>query len=173
MAALADAIDKELPIVVQDWAAMQALPPILNLKALRADQAYRLYVHNGSSWVAQRGGTRTAIIDNSALVGNATGLAAKVASGEIELINLVSTIVSTTDGAGYVGLNFPAGTFPNGVLTATWGNGDTNAGNRDGILVRSAIHTADTSRLVLSLVDSSGNPIANRVARFEINVWGW
>jgi hypothetical protein len=173
IAALGDAIDKELPIVVQDWAALNALPPIMDLKALRADQSYRLYVHNGTQWIPQTGGSRRVIPNNSALVGDASNLAAKVASGEVELVNFIGSMVGTTDGAGYIGLHWPVGTFPNGVLTATWGNGDTVAGNRDAIVGRSGFHAAGTDRLVLSIVDSTNTPIANRVMRFEINVWGW
>lgn len=174
MKALADAIDKDLPVHVDDWNALQALPPIMNLKALVKSKNYRLFAHNGTQWVAASGGgVRHLVLDNSALVGNATGLAAKITSGEVELVNLKSTVVSTTDGAGYVGLNYPAGAFPNGVLTATWNNGDSAAGGRDAILARSAIHTADTSRLVLSVVDAANNAVINRTMRFEMNVWGW
>lgn len=53
--ALADAVDKDIPVVVNDIAAMNALPTILNLKALVKNMNYRAFVHNGTAWQVMGG----------------------------------------------------------------------------------------------------------------------
>lgn len=165
------------PVPVRNTADRATITaPVPGQKVARLDlnaNGLTLETWTGAAWTPDGRTPKTVIADNSALVGNATGLQAKVVSGEVQLVNLVMTVVAVTDGAGYVGLNFPAGTFPNGVLTTAFNNGDSGAGGRDCILARSGIHAADTSRVVLSAVDSAGNSLNNRTMRLELNVWGW
>lgn len=54
MKALADAMDRDMPVLVANIAARDALPPILNLKVYVASEDYALYVHNGTSWVGNK-----------------------------------------------------------------------------------------------------------------------
>jgi hypothetical protein len=174
MKALGDAIDKDIPVIVNTYAAMQALPPILNLQALVRDLSYKHFVHNGTVWKPSgAANSRVVIPVNSARVGNATGLQEKVNSGEVQLIRQVGTAVQGTDQSGYIGLNYPE-PFPNGVLKIGFYNGDTGAGGRGRIFSSAgAPFTQTTSTGYLSVADGNGNPLTNTVVRFEFDVEGW
>lgn len=74
MKALADAIDKDIPIVVATKAARDALPPLLNLKVMRKDADYQLEIHNGTGWqIASSGALGMIYLGGTA--GASTGLA--------------------------------------------------------------------------------------------------
>lgn len=171
MKALADAVDKELPVVVANWAAMQALPPILNLKALVATLNYRLFVHNGTTWVAQVSSVRTNVKDNSAIFGNATGVKAKIASGEIEMLHFVGTEVTTTDASGYIGLTLPE--TVTGMFSGIVNNGDSNQGRGDIYSVAGSPFTHNANTLYISVVDSAGAAKASATVRYNYDIWGW
>lgn len=48
--ALADAVDKDIPVVVNDYNALTQLAGITNLKALVKSLNYKMFIHNGTTW---------------------------------------------------------------------------------------------------------------------------
>lgn len=48
--ALADAVDKDIPVVVNDYTALTQLAGITNLKALVKSLNYKMFIHNGTTW---------------------------------------------------------------------------------------------------------------------------
>jgi hypothetical protein len=53
--ALADAVDKDVPLVVDSYSDMLSLDPLTNLKVLVKNMSYRLYVYDGSDWKSASG----------------------------------------------------------------------------------------------------------------------
>lgn len=171
MQALGDAIDKELPIVVETFAAMQALPPILNLKAMVKNLNYRLFAHNGTKWIAVNGGTRHVFKDNSVQYGNGSGIKAKVESGEVQLLHQGGTDVATTDASGYLSMNFqePFVAWFHAVVS----NGDSAQGRSDIYSVAGSPFTHTASTIFISVMQANGTPRSNATVRFNFDVWGW
>lgn len=170
--ALADAVDKDIPVVVNDWAALQATPTLLNLKALLKTQNYRMFVNDGVTWKPARGGVKHVFTDNNIMLGPGTGLNAKISSGELELIHMTGSFVVQTDASGFFAITYPAA-FPSGILNTMLSIGDSSTGRSDNYSAAGVPFTQSLSVFYGSVTDGNGAARANTNFRINLDVWGW
>lgn len=129
-------------------------------------------VWNGSAWTSMGRPPRHVTYDGNTHVGNATGLAAKVASGEVQLVHYTASFVTATDASGYLAHTYPAGTFPNGILAIQVSLGDSAQGAFDVYSVAGTPFSQSLTTFYGKVQNSSGGR-ANVTVRFNIDAWGW
>lgn len=152
--------------------------PTNGLQVIRLDlDANReaLETYRSGTWTPVQRPVKHIIPENSALTGNASGLQAKVASGEVQLIHYVATVVVTTDAQGYAGIDYPV-PFPNGVLSINICSGDSSIDRSVGGLTVSIAGapfvSTNLTTMYLSALKFNGAGYTGAL-RVNIDVWGW
>lgn len=127
----------------------------------------------GAAWTAKPRPPRNVVGDASVLLGSPpAGFAAKIASGEIELIHVFGSFVVTTDADGYFAINYPQA-FPAGVITAAATVGDSSTGRSDIYSTAGVPKVQTLSAFWGSITFGSGAARGNTTFRVNLDAWGW
>lgn len=112
-----------------------------------------------------------ALFASTAFVGSSTGLLAGLQAGTIKPIIQCGTFVGTTDASGYIAIPYPVA-FPNGVIMALVGNGDS-APDRNLLMSVATTPFTNSVTTLFAGATSGGAQKSNAQLRFNWVAIGW
>lgn len=108
---------------------------------------------------------------SSVMVGSSTNLNTNLQNNAIQPYTQAGTVVATTDAAGNVAIAYPSA-FPNGVISATVCNGDSNTGNLL-MAIAGAFTQNLTTLYVNAKVANTGAVVGSSTVRINWTATGW